>query len=145
MGSKGKNTNIQHRSGLSSTMSDSIEIVGLHRDSDGRSFTVHALCGDHTAVGDVLRLVPCVIQFNGKVERATKCVKVIDGVDACAVAHAPCQLMDLPKVQAHVNEFVQVRKLCGNSKNVHKHWLITEWLPGSCWMSTMVALNRIEL
>ena len=101
-------------------MSLFLEIVGLHSETNGRSCNVHALCGEHVAVGDVLRMVPCIVQCNGEDENAVKFVKVIDGVDTCTVAFLPRHYMSLPKVLAHVNKFVQVVEVHSDSKNTYK-------------------------
>lgn len=101
-------------------MADILEIVGLYSDTNGRSCSVHAICGDHVNVGDVLRLVATVVDYKGSLEPAVKCVKVVDGTDACTVAFVPRNLSDLPKVKEHLNKFVQVTELYAESKNTYK-------------------------
>ena len=64
--------------------------------------------------------MPCVIEYNGTVERAVKLVKVIDGHDACTVAFVPRVMTNLKKVQDHLNKFVQVSELYDKSKNTYK-------------------------
>ena len=92
-------------------MSSKLEIIGLDSNTNGRSCTAHDVCGEHVAVGDALCLVRCIIAHNDVDEVAIKCVKIIDGVDTCTVAYVPRILMQLPKVQAHINKFVQVSEL----------------------------------
>ena len=70
-------------------MNADLEIVGLESNTNGRSCTVHSVCGQAIAVGDVLRLVGCIVQIDNITEDAIKCVKVIDGVDTCTVAFVP--------------------------------------------------------
>ena len=67
-----------------------------------------------------MRLVECVIEYNGVNEIAIKCVKVVDGQDTCTVAFIPRVTMSLPKVQQHLNKFVQVSELYSLSKNTYK-------------------------
>ena len=105
---------------VNGTMASFLEIVGLESDTNGRSCTVHETCGESVEVGDVLRLVECVISYNGVNEIAVKCVKVMDGHDTCTVAFLPRVLASLPKVQQHLNKFVQVSELYNDSKNTYK-------------------------
>ena len=97
-------------------MSLFLEIIGLHSETNGRSFNVHAFCGEHVAVG----MVPCIVQCNGEDDNAVKFAKVVDAVDACTVAFLPCHYMSLPKVQGHMSKFVQVAEIHANSRNAHK-------------------------
>ena len=101
-------------------MASFLEIVGLESDTNGRSCTVHETCGESVEVGDALRLVECVISHNGVNKIAVKCVKVMDGQDTCTVAFLPRALASLPKVQQHLNKFVQVSELYNDSKNMYK-------------------------
>ena len=101
-------------------MSTELEVVGLYSDTNGRSCTCHAICGDHVAVGDVLRLVRTVVSYNGRDEAAIKGVKVVDGVDTCTVAYVPRATMNFPKVHGHINKFAQVTELYSQSKNTYK-------------------------
>ena len=61
-----------------------------------------------------------VITYQGKEEPAIKCVKVIDGLDTCTVAFVPRVLMTLPKVQEHLNKFVQVVEIFEDSPDSYK-------------------------
>ena len=97
-----------------------LEIVGLLSSTNGRSCTVHGCCGDHVGVGDVLRLVECHVTVKGTVEKAVKCVKVVNGIDTCTVAFVPRALMNLPQVQNNLNGFVQVSEVYADSKNWYK-------------------------
>ena len=71
-------------------------------------------------VGDVLRLVECVVTVNNVTKRAIKCVKVINGVDTCTVAFVSCVIAKLEHVLAHLNKFVQVVELYGKAENLFK-------------------------
>ena len=59
----------------------------------------HKTCGMTVMQGDVLRLVQLVVEINGVVEPAVKCVKVVNGVDACTVAFVPRIYQKQAKVQ----------------------------------------------
>ena len=102
----------------SQTMTSFIETVARCSDTNGRSCTVH--CGTSVAMGDKLQLMECIIECNGVNEVAVKCVKVVDGQDTCTVAFIPRVTMSLPKVQQHLNKFVQVSELLSPSKNTCK-------------------------
>ena len=60
------------------TMGETMETIGFHSDTSGRSCCMHAFCGDHVEVGDVMRLVSAVIECQGAEEASIKCVKVVD-------------------------------------------------------------------
>ena len=103
-----------------------LEVFGLHSASNGRSCSVHTECGRSVQRGDVLRLVKCVVDIHGATETAVKAVKVIDGVDTCTVGFVPRVLKTLPKVQSHLDKFVQVIEIYTDSPNTYKrsllHW-----------------------
>ena len=101
-------------------MSESLEIVGLHSDTNGGSRISHAVHGNHLKEGDILRLASCIVECHGKMERAIKCMKVVDGINTCTVACVSCNHMTSPKVWDHLNEFVQVSEIHASSKNSHK-------------------------
>jgi len=100
--------------------SQQLEIVGLEKDTNGRSCNVHDVCGEHVKAGDVLRLVQTVVTYDGRSEMAVKCVKMVDGVDTCTVAFVPRAMCQLPHVQAHLKKFVQVVELYSGHKNSYK-------------------------
>lgn len=58
-------------------MTSDLEIVSLESNRNGRSCSVHSTCGEDVKVGDVLRLVGCIVQIDETMEDAIKCVKVI--------------------------------------------------------------------
>ena len=97
-----------------------IEIVGLLSPTNGRSCSVHACCGEHVAVGDVLRLVRTIVTIGDKSEIAVKCVKVVNGVDSCTVGFIPRVEASLPKISTHINKFVMVKELYHNAKSNYK-------------------------
>ena len=97
-----------------------LEIVGLNSCTNGRSCSLHPICGKSVVVGDVLRLVECIVTINNNTETAIKCVKVVDGVDTCTVAYVPRVVAKLEHVQDHLNKFVQVVELYGEAENSFK-------------------------
>ena len=101
-------------------MNADLEIIGLESNTNCRSCTVHSVCGQAIAVGDVLRLVGCVVQIDNITEDAIKCVKVIDGVDTCTVAFVPRVIARTRHVSQHLNKFIQVVKLYKDSPNSYK-------------------------
>jgi hypothetical protein len=100
--------------------STDIEIVGLHSCTNGRSWSIHEVCGDFVEVGDLLRLVPTCVTINGKDECAIKLVRLMDEVDGCTVAFIPRILMDLPRVQKNILRFCMVKELYRDSENSFK-------------------------
>ena len=65
------------------------EIVGLHRNSNGRSCCCHETCGLHVSKNDVLRIVKTVVTVDNQTEEAVKLVKIEDGVFTCIIAFIP--------------------------------------------------------
>ena len=106
-------------------MDPDLEIVGLYSDTNERSCVLHETCGMTVKQGDVLRLVQSVVEINGVVEPAVKCVKVVNGIDACTVAFVPRIYQKQPKVQDHLNKFVTVLELYADSNNTYKRNLST--------------------
>jgi hypothetical protein len=100
-----------------------LEIVGLYSSTNGRSCCQHSCCGEHVDVGDVLRVVRCVITIQGKPEEALKLVKIADGTDCCTVAFLPRAFASMPEVEQHINKFVQVIELYKDSENSFKNTL----------------------
>jgi hypothetical protein len=97
-----------------------IEIVGLQSCSNGRSCSIHEVCGDYVEVGDLLRLIPTVVTINGKDQGAIKLVRLMDEADGCTVAFIPRILMDLPRVQKNLTKFCVVKELYRDSPNSFK-------------------------
>ena len=97
-----------------------LEIVGLNSSTNGRSCCIHACCGESVAVGDVIRLVKTVVTIDGHDEEAVKCVKVVNGADACTVGFVPRVEAALPKVCSHLNKFAQVKELYHQSTSNYK-------------------------
>jgi hypothetical protein len=97
-----------------------IEIVGLHSPTNGRSCTIHDVCGVRVQKGDLIRLVRTVVVVRGQHEPAVKCVRVMDGVDGCTVAFVPKIWMNLQTVQENINNFVVVKELYRDSHNYYK-------------------------
>ena len=93
------------------------------------------------AVGDVLRMVPCIVQCNGEDKNAMKFTKVIDRADTCTVAFLPCHCTSLPKVQDHMNKFAQVTEICTDSRNTCKR----SKAMGNCNVASMALLNNTTM
>jgi hypothetical protein len=104
----------------------SIEIVGLLRDNNGRSCTQHACCGHHLKGGDLVVIVPVMLQVRGKMEPAVKVVKIVEGKPTCTVGFLPRLAVRTKKVKAHFNTYVQILELYENSPNSYKRRLWNE-------------------
>jgi hypothetical protein len=103
-----------------------LEIIGLHSNSNGRSCCQHRCCGEHVKVGDVLRLVKCVVTIKATPEEAVKLVKIADGTDGCTVGFVPRVFARMPRVEQNINKFVQVVELYSDSENTYKKNLSTK-------------------
>ena len=121
--------------------SPDLEIVGLYACSNGRSCSRHETCGQHVKVGNVLRLVKCVVTIKGRAEEAVKLVKIQDGCDSCTVAFVPHVFTTLPKVTRNINKFVQVIKIYKDSENTHKHHLSNQ----NHGMASVIFLDAIPV
>lgn len=71
------------------------EIVGLQMSSNGRSCCSHQVCGVHLKKGDVIKIIPTIIQNNDETEEALIVARVID-------AEVRCRVGFVPRVQATV-------------------------------------------
>lgn len=96
------------------------EIVGLFNSSNGRSCTVHKVCGKHLQVGDLVRLVKTFVFINMHHEEAVKVVKVVDGCDTCTVGFIPRVQAKLPHVVNNLDKFAMVKELYYNSESNYK-------------------------
>jgi hypothetical protein len=81
---------------------------------------MHETCGEHVKVGDLLRLLPTVVTIDGKPQEAIKLVRLMDGADGCTVGFIPRILMDLPRVQSNISNFILVKELYRDSTNSFK-------------------------
>ena len=99
-----------------------LEIVGLHASNNGRSCSVHPCCGDFLKVGDLLRLVKCIVTVDGELQDAIKCVRIVDGADSCTAAYVPRSMVKRvsEKILNELNSFVQVLELYDVSESSHK-------------------------
>jgi hypothetical protein len=97
-----------------------LEIVGLNSATNGRSCSQHPVCGQEVKEGDILRLVKCVVEVNGKVEDAVKCVLIMDGSDGCTIAFIPRAFMKIPKLRQNINKFVMVKEVYKESESTNK-------------------------
>lgn len=118
-----------------------LEIVGLYSSTNGRSCTRHETCGEHLSVGDLLRLVKCVVTIKGKTEEAVKLVKIADGTDTCTVGYVPRVSSNLPKVMRNINKFAQVVEIYRDSENTHKRRLANQ----NHGMASVVLLDTIPV
>jgi hypothetical protein len=97
-----------------------LEIVGLHSDTNDRSCCQHEKCGEHVVVGDILRLVKCIVTIDETAEEAIKLVKIDGGAETCTVAFVPRAYAQLLTVKERINKFVQVVEIYKVSDNTHK-------------------------
>jgi hypothetical protein len=97
-----------------------LEILGLHSGTNNRSCCQHEKCGEHVVVGDILRLVQCIVTIHGNAEEAIKLVKIDDGSETCTVAFVPRDYAHLPRVKERINKIVQVVEIYKDSDNTHK-------------------------
>ena len=78
-----------------------IEIVGLTSGTNGRSCTLHEICGNQVGEGNIVRLVRTILPnaVSGGHEDAIKCVLIgQDGEDACIVGFIPRAMVHLPQI-----------------------------------------------
>ena len=97
-----------------------LEIVGLHASNNGRSCSVHSCCGEYVKVGDLLRLVNCVVTMKGELQEAIKCVRIVDGTDSCTTAFVPRSMVKTLNIDSELGCFVQVLELYDCSESAHK-------------------------
>ena len=97
-----------------------IEICGLQNSTNGRSCSIHNVCGLSVQVGDILRLRQSVADINGEPELAIKLVKIVDGMEACTVAFIPRMQTRLPYVREQIGRFCMVTELYRYSANTMK-------------------------
>jgi hypothetical protein len=97
-----------------------IEIIGLHSSDNGRSCCTHSCCGDHLKVGDLLRLVKCVVTIDDEIEEAIKCVRIEDGTDMCTVGFLPRSRLRCEKIVSQIGGFAQVLEIYDESESPQK-------------------------
>jgi hypothetical protein len=117
-----------------------IEIAGLHSPTNGRSCTIHEVCGRNVKPGDLLRLVRTVVCVRGNNVDALKCVRVMDGVDGCTVAFVPKHFLKMQLVQDNINKFVYVKEMYRLSHNLYKR----EKSSMNFGMASCIFLENIE-
>ncbi len=61
------------------------EIVGLDADSNGRSCSLHATCGQFVKPNDLVRFKEAVVEVDGRFEEAVKVVVIRNGEESCTV------------------------------------------------------------
>ena len=102
-----------------------LEIVGLHANNNGRSCSVHPCCGDFLKVGDLLRLVKCIVSIDGVLQDAVKCVRIVDGADSCTAAfvqRSQVKFVGEKITKDQINSFIQVLELYDDSESSYKWW-----------------------
>jgi hypothetical protein len=115
------------------------EIVGIAAGNNGRSCCQHEVCGNHLHVGDVCRVVRCIVTINNVPEDALKIVKIADGTDTCTVGFVPRAFKGSRVVQDAINGFVQVLEIYADSTNTTKRRLAHK----NHGMASVMALNYI--
>ena len=128
-------------SGRGNNDNPDLTIVGLNSSTNGRSCTRHDKCGDHVCVGDVLRLVRCVVTIKGEPEEAIKLVKIEDATDSCTVAFIDRVSASNPKVIQNINKFAQVVEIIKDSTNTHKRRMAKQ----NYGMATIFFLDDIPI
>jgi hypothetical protein len=118
-----------------------LEIVGLDSSSNGRFCCVHRVCGETVCVGDLLRLMPTIVEIKGVPEPAIKLVKIVDGSDGCTVAFVPRVQASLPKIVSNLNQFCVVKELYATSDNRYKRARSNR----NMGMAGVVLLNEIPI
>jgi hypothetical protein len=93
------------------------EIVGLYKESNGRSCERHRVCGEVVKIGDILRMKQCVTEYNGKTKEAIKFVSIVNGYECCTVGFLPQYLVSRATAEGCNNRFVEVLKLYNKSTN----------------------------
>jgi hypothetical protein len=101
----------------------SIEIVGLNSSTNGRSCVQHSVCGNHLEKGDLVRLIPVVLDIEGRLENAVKCVKIAGGTETCTVGFIPRVSVGSQKVKAHYGKCAQILDVYLTSENSYKRRL----------------------
>lgn len=96
-----------------------LEILGLLKETNGRSCTQHACCGAHLDVGDVVRLVNTTVTINNVPEKAIKFVRIDGGMETCTVGFLSKAVMQSRKVQKNVGKFAKVAVLFNDSDNYY--------------------------
>jgi len=96
------------------------EIVGLSSFTNGRSCSLHAVCGVHVNPRDVLWLKEMQVTVNGESEPAIACILVNRGVDTCTVAYVLRMMANQARVKEHINKFVMVMELYNDSPSTYK-------------------------
>jgi hypothetical protein len=62
-----------------------VDIVGLEKDTNGRSCNQHDICGRSVVIGDVLVLTKTIVTIDGKAEGAVSAQQVRNGEIGCRV------------------------------------------------------------
>jgi hypothetical protein len=109
---------------MSANNKPEFEIIGLHHCTEGRSCTIHPVCGLEVNNNDVLRLVPFVAQIWGSApEEAIKLVKIVDGTETCTVGFVPRPFAKMNRIRSRVGSFCQVLEVYDRSENKYKQRL----------------------
>mmetsp|Transcript_50 Transcript_50/g.135 ORF Transcript_50/g.135 Transcript_50/m.135 type:complete len:123 (+) Transcript_50:51-419(+) len=84
------------------------EIVGLYKETHGRSCTAHRCCGKALQLNDLVRIKYMHITVSGKVYSAAKVVQIIQGEEGCIVGFLPAALSQRSDMDAYHGRFAQV-------------------------------------
>ena len=101
------------------------QIVGLMSSTNGRSCTRHSCCGKELKIGDIFRLVKCVVAIKKTgteeiIEDGIKAVKIEDSIESCTVGFVPRAHMKLPVIRNNISKFCIVSELYSKSENKYK-------------------------
>jgi hypothetical protein len=107
------------------------EVCGLANASNGRSCSLHSVCGSSVRKNDVLRLVETIAFVDGADETAIKLVKIEDGMETCTVGFIPRMHCRANSISEHINKFCMVTELYKESRNTTKRFKDNTML-GAC-------------
>jgi hypothetical protein len=65
------------------------EIIGIASRESGSYCESHEVCGDHVAVGDLVKFKLVVIEVDGEKDEAIKAIKIRDGTETCHIDFLP--------------------------------------------------------
>jgi len=91
-------------------MSRDGEIVGLHSSNNGRSCTIHDCCGDHLALGDLIRFKLDIVSIEGIVEKAIRAIRIVDDTELCTIGFLPRNIVRTSK-DKYIGKFAQIIEL----------------------------------
>ena len=101
------------------------QVVGLMSSTNGRTCSRHSCCGESLKIGDLFRLVKCVVAIKKTgeediIEEGIKAVKIEDSTESCTVGFVPRAHMNLPVITKNISKFCIVSELYSISENKYK-------------------------